>query len=489
MVAKNPEIGQGVKTALPIIVAEELDVEWSRVRVVQGDLNPQFGEQFAGGSTALKAAFRRHIDQPGTVLRADGDPDGSLRSAAKVVTADYEVPFLAHATMEPVNCTASVTGGGTECEIWGPMQDPGGAQDLVAQVSGIARERIRIHLTPSGGGFGRRLLSDYVAEAALVSKAVGVPVQVVWTREDDLAHDYYRPAGLHRLSAGLDPQGNLVTWTHRLVNTSRYAFAGRTDGPEKSEMYPDDFPAGSIPNLRLDYAAVPCTVPVGAWRSTLHSSNAFAVESFVDEVALVAQRDPLAFRLALLEPGRILKYRGHGGPEFNTGRLAAVLRTVAEKSGWGTPAPSGSARGIAAHFTFGSYAADVVELSGNSAGGVRVQRVVCAVDCGLVVNRSGAESQVEGGIMDALGAALHGEITVKAGQVEQRNFDRYPLLRMNEAPTVEVHFVNGAANLTGLGEPPVPPVAPAVANAWFALTSQRVRRLPLVPAVRAGRSS
>jgi isoquinoline 1-oxidoreductase subunit beta len=676
MVAKNPEIGQGVKTALPMIVAEELEVEWSRVRVVQGDLNPQFGEQFAGGSTAisdnwmalrrvgaaarqaliaaaaqrwnvatsecrtepglvvhpssrrrltygelaadashltleqnpplkdpkdfkligtrvpvadagdilkgraaygldvrlpgmlravvykapfgmriermreeeakrmpgvravvpihglpnptllvegiavvadttwhaeqarqklevelapiggahandseaLTAAFRKQIAQPGTALRADGDPDRALRSAAKVVTADYEVPFLAHATMEPVNCTASVAGG-AECDIWGPMQDPGGAQDLVAQVSGIARERIRIHLTRSGGGFGRRLLSDYVAEAALVSKAVGVPVQVVWTREDDLAHDYYRPAGLHRLSAWLDAQGNLVAWTHRLVNTSRYAFAGRTDGPEKSEMYPDDFPAGSIANLRLEYAAVPCAVPVGAWRSTLHSSNAFAVESFTDEVALAARRDPLAFRLALLEPGRILKYRGHGGPEFNTGRLAAVLRTVAEKSGWGTQPPSGRAHGIAAHFTFGSYAAHVVEASADGAGGLRVHRVVCAVDCGLVVNRSGAESQVEGGIIDALGAALHGEITVKAGQVEQRNFDRYPLLRMNEAPAVEVHFVNGAPNPTGLGEPPVPPVAPAVANAWFALTSQRVRRLPLVPAVRAGRSS
>jgi isoquinoline 1-oxidoreductase beta subunit len=472
----NPtELVQGIA-----IVA---DTTWSAEqarRLLQVDLSPATSPKVTD-SQALAAEFRTRIARPGAVLRADGDLDGALGSAAKVVTADYEVPFLAHAPMEPVNCTASVTGAGAGCEIWGPMQDPGGASDLVARVCGIRPERVTVHLTRAGGGFGRRLLSDYAAEAALVSKAVAGPVQVMWTREDDLGHDYYRPAGIHRLTAGFDGRGNVVAWLHRLVNTSRYAFAGRVADAVQSEMYADDFPAGSIANLRYEYAPVPCDIPTGAWRSTLHSSNAFAVQSFMDEAAHAAGRDPLAFRLALLEPGRVRQYRGHGGPEFDTGRLAAVLRLAAARSGWGTPLPAARARGIAGHFTFGSYAAHVAEVSSDVDGAIRVHRIVCAVDCGLVVNCSGAEAQVEGGVMDGLGAALHGEITVKAGRVEQRNFDGYRLLRLNEAPVVEVHFVPSSRSPTGLGEPPLPPVAPAVANAWFALTGRRLRRLPMAP--------
>jgi len=673
LIARNPEIGQGVKTSLPMVLAEELDVEWSRVRVVQGDLDQRYGDQFAGGSTAISdawtplrqvgaavrlvlvtaaanrwkvpagdcrtqggivihpqsgrrlgygalvaeaarlplpkqvplkdpkdfkligtrvrvadgadivvgragygldvrlpgmlhavvlkppfgtritgvrderarrmpgvltvvrleglpnptemmegvalvadstwnamqarkeldlevapttnarptdsepliAGFRAALGQPGIVLRTDGDPDAALRSAAKVVTADYEVPFLAHAPMEPVNCTASVTDGGAACEIWGPMQDPADARDLVAKVCGIPAGRIAVHLTRSGGGFGRRLNSDYAAEAALVSRAVGAPIKLMWTREDDLGHDYYRPAGMHRLVAGLDQQGAVVAWSHHLANPSRYAFAGRVADAHMSEMYADDFPAGRIANLRYQYTLVASDVPVGAWRSTLHSSNAFAVQSFVDEVAHAVGRDPLEFRLALLEPAQVRQYRGHGGPEFDSGRLAGVLRLAGVRSGWGTPAPPGRARGIAAHFTFGSYAAHVAEVSAAANGGIRVHRIVCAVDCGLVVNRLGAEAQVEGGIMDGLGATLHGEVTIKGGRAEQQNFDRYRLLRINEAPTVEVHFVPSMRAPSGLGEPPVPPVAPAVANAWFALTGQRLRRLPMASA--AGR--
>jgi isoquinoline 1-oxidoreductase beta subunit len=677
LIARNPEIGQGVKTSLPMVLAEELDVEWSRVRVVQGDLDERYGEQFAGGSTAvssawtplrqigaaarlalvtaaasrwkvpanecrtqagavihsssgrrldygslaaeatklprpegvplkdpkdfkligtrvrvadgpdivvgragygldvrlpgmlhavvlkppfgmritgvrddqvrrvpgvrtvvriaglpnptemmegvavvadttwaairarnqldldlapaapsrptdsdaLTAAFRAGLGQSGIVVRADGDPDAALRSAAKVITADYEVPFLAHAPMEPVNCTASVTDGGDACEIWGPMQDPLEARDLVAKVCGIAAKRITVHLTRAGGGFGRRLRSDYAAEAALVSKAARAPVKLMWTREEDLGHDYYRPAGIHRLTAGLDEHGAVVAWTHHLANPSRYAFAGRTADADKSEMYADDFPAGQVANLRYEYTLVASDVPVGAWRSTLHSSNAFAVQSFVDEVAHAAGRDPLQFRLALLEPAQVREYRGHGGPEFDTGRLAAVLRLAAERSGWGTPSPEGRARGVAAHFTFGSYAAHVAEVSADANGAVRVHRIVCAVDCGLVVNQLGAEAQVEGGIMDGLGAALHAEITIKQGRAEQLNFDRYRLLRIDEAPAVEVYFVPSTRAPSGLGEPPLPPVAPAVANAWFALTGQRLRRLPMAPATsRSGAS-
>ena len=248
-------------------------------------------------------------------------------------------------------------------------------------------------------------------------------------------------------------------------------------------MYPDDFPARCLPNVRLAYSLVESGIPGGAWRSTLHSSNAFAVQSFVDELAHALGRDPLELRLELLGAPRQLEYKGHGGPVFDTGRLAGVLRLAAERAGWGTPLPAGRARGIAGHFTFGSYAAHVVEVS-RAAGGVRVDRIVVAVDCGQVVNLSGAEAQVQGGVFDGLGAALHGEITVEAGRVRQTNFDGYRLLRMNEAPRVEVHFARSAAPPSGLGEPPVPPVAPAVANAVFALTGVRLRRLPLASALK-----
>ncbi len=665
--SKNPEIGQGVKTALPMMVAEELDVAWERVRVVQADLDPRYGDQFAGGSTAVSenwaglrqaGAVARHLlvtaaamrwdvprgscrteqgavvhpptgrrlgygelaaeagrlprpkeaalkprsayrlvgtrvagadnaeivtgrarygldarvrgmlyacvlhppfghrlasldstaaqqlagvrrvvrieplpsplhlrqgvavvadstwaaiqgqralkpvwepvdgppnDTPtvrarmreaaagrGTPLRQNGDVDAALAGAARTVEAVYELPLLAHAPMEPVNCTARVRAKGAE--VWGPMQDPGGLQDLVARVTGLSRESVKVHLTRSGGGFGRRLLSDYGAEAAYVSKEMGAPVQIVWTREEDLAQDFYRPCAVHRLRAGIDAGGRITAWEHHLANPSRYAYAKAEAGPVASELYADDFPVGCLPHVRLAYTPVESAIPTGAWRSTLHSSNAFAVQCFVDELAHALGRDPLALRLELLGDPRRLEYGGHGGPVFDTGRLAGVLRLAAERAGWGTPLPEGRARGIAGHFTFGSYVAEVVEVSRGPSAGVKVDRIVAAVDCGLVVNASGAEAQVQGGVLDGLSAALHGEITVEAGRVQQTNFDRYRLLRMGEAPRVEVHFVAGEAPPSGLGEPAVPPVAPALANAVFALTGRRVRALPIRPA-------
>jgi isoquinoline 1-oxidoreductase beta subunit len=303
-------------------------------------------------------------------------------------------------------------------------------------------------------------------------------VHVVRTREDDLQHDYYRPAGLHRVRAALDANGAPIAWAQHLANTSRYAFAGRSD-PVKSELYSDDFPAQCLPNVRLEYSTVPSPIPTGAWRATLHSANAFVVQSAVDELAHLAGRDPLAFRLAILGAPRRLRYADHGGPVFDTGRLAGVLRLAAERARWGRPLPRGRALGIAAHFTFGSYAAHVVELSVDETGRPRVHRVVAAVDCGLVVNASGAEAQVQGGVIDGLSAALHGEITVEGGRVRQSNLHDYRLLRMRETPAIEVHFARSGEPPSGLGEPPVPPVAPAVANALFALTGKRSRRLPL----------
>ena len=433
------------------------------------------------GTDALRAAMLQAFDRPGEPVRNDGDVDGALARAARTVEATYEVPLLAHAPMEPMNCLADVRA--DRAEVWGPMQDPGGVQELVAQVTGLDTRTVTVHMTRAGGGFGRRLMSDYGAEAAYLSKAVGRPVQVVWTREEDFRQDFFRPCGVHRLRAALDPGGRIMAWEHRLANPSRYAYAKSKNPPVVSEMYPDDFPARCLPNVRLAYSLVESGIPGGAWRSTLHSSNAFAVQSFVDELAHALGRDPLELRLELLGAPRQLEYKGHGGPVFDTGRLAGVLRLAAERAGWGTRLPAGRARGIAGHFTFGSYAAHVVEVS-RAAGGVRVDRIVVAVDCGQVVNLSGAEAQVQGGVFDGLGAALHGEITVEAGRVRQTNFDGYRLLRMNEAPRVEVHFARSAAPPSGLGEPPVPPVAPAVANAVFALTGVRLRRLPLASALK-----
>lgn len=434
-------------------------------------------------SEAVRAAMLGALDRPGEPLRNDGDVDGALARAARTVEATYEVPLLAHAPMEPMNCLADVRA--DRAEVWGPMQDPGGVQELVARVTGLDPRAITVHMTRAGGGFGRRLMSDYAAEAAYLSKAAGHPVQIVWTREEDFRQDFYRPCGVHRLRASVDAGGKVTGWEHRLANPSRYAFAKNDRSPVSSELYPDDFPARCLPNVRLAYSAVDSNIPRGAWRSTLHSSNAFAVQSFVDELAHALGRDPLELRLELLGPPRQLEYKGHGGPVFDTGRLAGVLRLAAGRAGWGTPLPDGRARGIAGHFTFGSYAAHVAEVS-RGAGGVRVERLVVAVDCGQVVNLSGAEAQVQGGVLDGLSAALHGEITVERGEVRQTNFDGYRLLRMNESPRVEVHFVPSAAPPSGLGEPPVPPVAPALANAIFALTGTRLRRMPLGEWLRSG---
>jgi isoquinoline 1-oxidoreductase subunit beta len=458
-------------------IAVLADTTWAAMqgqRALQATWEPVAGPPI--DSEALRAAMLRGIEQPGDAVRNDGDVGAALAGAARTVEATYEVPLLAHAPMEPMNCLADVRA--DRAELWGPMQDPDGVRALAARVTGLEPKTIAVHMTRAGGGFGRRLMSDYGAEAAFLSKAAGRPVQVLWTREEDFSQDFYRPCGIHRLRAAVDAAGRITAWEHRLANPSRYAYAKNDRPPVSSEMYAEDFPVGCLPNVRLAYTHVDSGIPGGAWRSTLHSSNAFAVQSFVDELAHTLGRDPLELRLELLGAPRALEYKGHGGPVFDTGRLAGVLKLAAERAGWNTSPPAGRARGIAGHFTFGSYAAHVVEVS-RSASGVRVDRIVVAIDCGQVVNLSGAEAQAQGGVYDGLGAALHGEITVQQGRVRQTNFDGYQLLRMNEAPRVEVHFAPSASPPSGLGEPPVPPVAPALANALFALTGKRLRKLPV----------
>ena len=470
--SRNPT---GVRPGIAVVA----DSTWAAIRGCRA-LGVTWEEAASAGTAELASGLAAALERGGKVVRNDGNVDAAFAAAARTVEAVYELPFLAHVPLEPPNCIADVRV--DRCEVWVPTQDPGDVRAIVAATTGLPPDRVTVHPTRCGGGFGRRLMVDYAGEAALLSQRAGAPIQVIWTREDDLSHDFYRPACRHRLRAALDGSGRVTAWAQHLANPSRYAYAGATRvGPEASEMYADDFPAACVPNLRYEYTNVDTPIPRGAWRSTLHSANAFAVQSFMDEVAAAAGRDPLAFRLDWLGGPRELQYHDHGGPVFDPGRLAGVLRLAADRAGWGAPLPAGRARGIAGHFTFGSYAAEVVEVSLDPAAEFRVDRVVAAVDCGTVVNRSGAEAQVEGGILEGLCAALYGEITVERGRVRETNFDAYRWLRIGEAPRIEAHFVENGEPPRGLGEPPVPPVAPALANALFALTGRRVRRLPLRP--------
>ncbi len=475
-----PVAGSGEPTGVGPGVAVVADSTWAAIRGCRA-LGVTWQEADGAGTAELAGRLADALVRSGTVVRNDGDVDAAFATAVRTVEAVYELPFLAHVALEPPNCIADVRS--DRCEVWAPTQDPGDVRGIVARTTGLPAERVTVHPIRCGGGFGRRLMVDYAGEAALLSQRAGTPIQVVWTREDDLSHDFYRPAGRHRLRAALDANGHVTAWAQHLANPSRYAYA-RAMGvkPEASELYPDDFPAACVPNLRYEYTNVETPIPRGAWRSTIHSANAFPVESFMDEVAAAAGRDPLEFRLDWLGVSRQLPYRDHGGPVFDPGRLAGVLRLAADRAGWGAPLAAGRAQGIAGHFTFGSYAAEVVEVSTDPKGDFRVDRIVAAVDCGIVVNRSGAEAQVEGGVLEGLCAALYGEITVERGRVRETNFDAYRWVRIGEAPVIEAYFVENGESPRGLGEPPVPPVAPALGNALYALTGRRIRRLPFRPA-------
>jgi isoquinoline 1-oxidoreductase beta subunit len=407
---------------------------------------------------------------PGTVARKVGDPAAALSSAAKTLTAEYDVPYLAHAMMEPLNCVVDLRSDG--CEIWTGTQFETVDRASAAQVAGLPPEKVQIHTTLLGGGFGRRAnpASDFVVEAMHVAKAAKAPVKVVWTREDDLAGGWYRPMWHDRFAAGLDSQGNPVAWTHTIVGqsiTAGTAFAPYTINKEGVDSTSVEGAADilyGIPNLQVDLHSPKIGVPVQWWRSVGHSHTGFSVESFFDEVAHAGGKDPYELRRKLLA---------------NQPRMSAVLQLVAEKAGWGKPLPAGRGRGIATHFSFDSYVAQVVEASVEKDGTVRVHRVVCAVDCGRTVNPDIVKAQMEGGIIFGLTAALKTEITLENGRVQQTNFHDYPMLRMFESPEIEVHIVPSEQNPTGVGEPSVPPAAPALANAIFAATGKRVRRLPI----------
>jgi isoquinoline 1-oxidoreductase subunit beta len=385
----------------------------------------------------------------------------SSAGTGKTIEAVYETPFLAHTPMEPMNCTAYVQT--SRCEVWAPTQHPQAAQQVASAVSGLAPEAITLHVTLIGGGFGRRVETDFVAEAVEVSKGIRAPVKVVWTREDDLEHDFYRPASYHLLSASFTAQGLPYTWTHTVATQD----TDRGDHQAQRATDGADMPY-SIATTNITGSQVPSAVPAGIWRSSNYSNTIFAVESFLDEVATAGGLDPYHLRMQLLS---------------NNPPLQRVVKLAASKARWGSPLPAGWGRGMASYAYFSSTAvAEVAEVSVASDNSVRVHRVVCAVDCGLVVNPTIAEAQIEGGIVYGLTAALKGEITVANGQIQQHNFHDYPLLRMDEMPTIEVYFVPSTESPNGLGELGVPAIAPAVANAIFAATSRRIRRLPMLAA-------
>jgi isoquinoline 1-oxidoreductase subunit beta len=668
IMAKNPEIGQGVKTSLPQIIAEELEVEWDKIEVLQADFDSRLGDQFAGGSTAIKENFqilrqvgasaremlveaaakrwqiatdqcyalngcvyRRNselkftygevaedaskinmVENPrlkdpkdfkilgkpiggvdnkrivnGSVrfgidsrpdgalvavvlrcpvkggklkrfddteaikvngvrqvfdfeyvsadprdsvngvavladhtwaamkgrkalkvewdyqggenestenitkmfvknvsgkgelmLRDDGNVDAALSASSRKIEATYEVPFLSHATMEPMNFFADVQA--DKCLLIGPTQVPGSVFGRAKEMTGVSDEKISVKMTRVGGGFGRRLTVDYACEAIAISKKAGKPVQVVWTREDDMENDLYRPAGMYHLKGALDEQGNLAAWHINASTTSRYLFANSQRSPHTTEIFPDSFPAGFVGNFRMEYTGVRTKIPTGAWRAPGHNATCLVEQSFVDELAHLAGKDPVDFRLGILgETDKVMPYRDHGGPEYSTKRLKNVIRTAAAKGGWYSPAPTGLYRGFACHFMFGAYVAEIVTISLQGSQNVKVENVFCVVDCGIVVNKSGAANQIEGGIIDGLNAAMNGVIHIEKGSAKQNNFDSYKMMRIREAPKIDVVFIESSDSPEGLGEMALPPVSAALCNAIFSATGKRIRRLPL----------
>jgi len=414
----------------------------------------------------IVAQLAAALDRPGAVARHEGDPDAAIAQAAQKVDAVYEQPFLAHATMEPMNCTVHMTK--DSCEIWVGTQIPGRAQGAVAKLTGLKPEQIRMYNHLLGGGFGRRLEYDGIVRAVQIAQQVDGPVQVIWTREEDIQHDMYRPYYYDRISAGLDAQGKPVGWSHRIAGSSiiaRYFPSALKDGIDSDAVESSaNLPYG-LNDIRVEWVQQePPDIPTAFWRGVGITRGTFVVESFVDELAAQMKQDPLAYRLALLDKNP---------------RAAAVLRLAAERSGWGKPLPKGKGRGIALCTGFGSFIAQVVQVSVDKEGFVNPTHVWCAVDCGVTVNPDIVEAQMQSGVIFGLSGALYGEITIKDGRVQQTNFGDYRMLRINEAPKIDVHLVKSGEAPGGMGEPGTSCVMPALTNAIYAATGKRIRKLPV----------
>ncbi len=432
-------------------------------------LEVSWNEGYAKSSSDIQAELARLAGSPGAVARSEGDVEAALDSASDSVDAVYEVPYLAHATMEPMNCTVDVQP--DRCRVWVPTQSPQGVIRTVERITGLPPDQIEVHLTYLGGGFGRRSNMDFVVDAVETSRAVGGPVQMVWTREEDMRQGNYRPCTYNTFRGVMTGDGRPLAWHNRIVGPSIIASKGGRlrNGIDSSSVEGAANIPYDIPNIQVEYAKADIPVPLHWWRSVGSSQNAFITESFIDEMAHAAGADPFEYRRGLL--GKAPRHLG-------------VLELAAAKAGWGNPLPGGRERGIAVAKSFGTYVAQVAEVSVDATGMPRVHRVVCAVDCGHIVNHNTIDAQMQSGIVYGLSAALFGEITLDRGRVVQANFDSYPVVRMNQSPAIEVHIVSSREDPGGIGEPGTPPIAPAVTNALFALTGVRVRRLPIQTALR-----
>ena len=460
-VVKVKQIGSGVAVLAKDFwtartARDEIEIEWDE------------GENAALSTEALRKEYLELADRPGNVAEDEGDAEATLSSAAKTVEGVYEVPFLAHAPMEPLNATAHVQA--DRCDIWAGTQAQSIDQMVAAGITGLSPAQVHIHTTLLGGGFGRRanFTSDFVSDAVQVAHGEGVPVKTIWTREDDIQCGYYRPMFVHKVKAGVDADGMPIAWHQRLVGESiaegtMMEQAVMQNGVDMMSVEGAAHMPYAIPNRHVEVHNAKKRLSVLWWRSVGHTHTGFVNESFLDEVAHAGGKDPFELRRELLK---------------DQPRHRHVLELAAEKAGWGTPLPEGRARGIAMRKSFESFVAEVADVSVDG-GRVRVHKVVCAVDCGIAINPWNVEAQMESAIIFGLTAALHGELTLENGRVQQSNFHDYPVLRMDETPEIEVHIVKSSEPPTGAGEPGVPPIAPAVTNALFALTGKRIRKLPI----------
>lgn len=422
------------------------------------------------------------------VVRESGTFDSQLATATNTLSRQYEVPFLAHATLEPQNCLLRLSE--DQATLIAPLQSPGGAARLITQMTELEEHQVAVRMTRAGGGFGRRLRNDFVAEAVRILQASGLPaVKLLWTREDDTRNDFFRPYGVHAFKAALDEQGSVTAWQHHTLGTPRaYRDPGMLNSPAWTGVVdPDGFPASVMTHYQSLFTPLDSGLPRGWWRAPVHTYAAFGIQSFIDELAIAAGQDPWRFRQALIGTPAETPYEGHGGPTFDSGRLLKVLDTAAEQIGWGRTLASGHGLGIACHFTFGGYTAHAFEVHVDE-GALTIVRCVVAVDVGQVINPMGLDAQIMGGTIDGLSTALKLAITVDGGQVQQSNFHDYPLLASAEAPDVEVHVVHSGKPPSGAGEMGIPTVAPALCNAIAAACGQRIRQLPIADQWRADKA-